>query len=767
MRPPRGGARRLAVVVTAALAATGAGVSTAHTALAGPGADPSVVGAWSEPFEEGGADTPRCELVPSDTSGDPRERLQCKPTAVTAAMLPDGRLLYGNGLEDFENAEEGALLSVSPESRNSRTRVLDMRDGTPEWSTPEQNETDGTNPRIVEGRTSDDCLSEAPLGVAGVPGRPGDGFVGSLAGQAGLPAAEPTCSPDDAADNDGDLFCGDIVQLADGRAMLVGGTDWYNEPSVLERADGDPANVGLVELEGLQSARIFDPERDRWDATTPMKFGRWYPAATTLPDGQVAVHGGVAKLIKSSQLSQVLRTEVYDPATATWEEQYTSTASEKSMPLIPRTFLAPNGKLFYTGDGQTFGPMGQAIDQATWGQQAFFDLDTDQWETANTTIPRGSPAVVSLPMQAPYDEMTILRAGGTLGPTPGSYLASDTTRLVTLTADDRAEEVAGPALNHARSFSQAVALPTGEVLLNGGGRQDHVLAPGMELPVRQPELYDPEANTFTALAPSARDRTYHHSAVLLPNGQVLTGGHSPIAALYGPQRDVAPGVTANNDNDPSFELYNPPYLFRGDRPHIDSVRSGIAWGEEFDIATEDAGEVSSVMLMRMPSPQHVMDNDTRSLRLPFTADGGNLRAVAPPDGVAAPPGYYYLFVNRDGEGGEVPSVARIVHIGGKSDLGEAIEPMGPETVEGFAADGATPTEDNTILNNPPNPNEAPTVPGEPDPLAPPLPGAGGDGAEAPAGPELPTGPGLPGATLPSAPLGGAQGRRAGRSRRRG
>ncbi|WP_300006996.1 hypothetical protein [Pseudonocardia sp.] len=44
-----------------------------------------------------------------------------------------------------------------------------------------------------------------------------------------------------------------------------------------------------------------------------MTFGRWYPAATTLPDGRVVVHGGVVKLIKITQGSQVRRIEVYDP----------------------------------------------------------------------------------------------------------------------------------------------------------------------------------------------------------------------------------------------------------------------------------------------------------------------------------------------------------------------------------------------------------------------------------------------------------------------
>ena len=51
------------------------------------------------------------------------------------------------------------------------------------------------------------------------------------------------------AGNDGALFCSDVIQLADGRIMAVGGTDYYTEPSlgpcsprdVLGSIDGAPA----------------------------------------------------------------------------------------------------------------------------------------------------------------------------------------------------------------------------------------------------------------------------------------------------------------------------------------------------------------------------------------------------------------------------------------------------------------------------------------------------------------------------------------------
>lgn len=769
MRPPRRGGRRFVVVLTATLAVSGVGVTAAPLVLAAPDDDPAVVGSWAAPFEEGGDETPRCKVIndPADAADPSPERLQCKPVAVTSAVLPDGRVLYGNGLESEENGEETVVPGLAPETRNDRTRVLDLRTGTPSWTVPVNETSDGDNPTIVEGRTSEDCLTQAPLGVLGVPGRPGDGLVGSVAGVAGLPAAEPTCAPDDVQDNDGNIFCGDIVQMADGRQLLMGGTDFYNEPSILEQAEGAPLNVGVVELEGLRSARIFDHTQDRWDATSPMKFGRWYPSALTLPDGKVAVVSGTVKLIKSTQLSQVRRTETYDPATAEWTENYTGLASEKTLPQNSRVYLTPNGKLFYTGDGQMWGPFGQALDEALFGVQGFFNFETNAWESNGITIPRSSPASIALPMKAPYDTMTILRAGGTLGPPPGLYVAVPTTTLTTVTKDGTVSNTPGPTLNNGRWFTQPTPLPTGEVLLTSGARNDEVILPGAELPVKQPELYNPETNSFTTLALPQRARTYHNNAVLLPNGQVLVGGNSPISLAYGVQRDLIPGVTGNNDKDPSFEIFSPPYLHQGDRPHIDGVQSAVTWGADFAIETADASQVSKVMLMRMPAPQHVMDNDTRTLELPFSPqEDGTLVATTPQDGVAAPPGYYYLFVNKPGaDGGDVPSVARIVHVGEESNSEQALEPMSEDTV--VDGNGATPTEANTLLNNPPLPLGTPTVPGETDPLGVPLevPGltapvpdvtGSGIGEGAPA---APSGAAEPDAILPGGLLGGSQGRR--------
>jgi hypothetical protein len=49
--------------------------------------------------------------------------------------------------------------------------------------------------------------------------------------------------------------------------------------------------------------------------------------------------------------------------------------------------------------------------------------------------------------------------------------------------------------------------------------------------------------------------------------------------------------------------------------------------------------------------------------------------TAPPTGVVAPPGSYYLFVHKQNPRGLTPSVARVFMIGSSSDSHEAVQPM--------------------------------------------------------------------------------------------
>ncbi|MGH8989965.1 MAG: galactose oxidase early set domain-containing protein, partial [Acidimicrobiia bacterium] len=175
------------------------------------------------------------------------------------------------------------------------------------------------------------------------------------------------------------------------------------------------------------------------------------------------------------------------------------------------------------------------------------------------------------------------------------------------------------------------------------------------------------------MARISRDRTYHHSAVLLPDGRVLLGGHAPASSPAG-GGDIG-GPFPNNDRDPSFEIFTPHYLFRGERPLIRHVQAGIRWDSVFDLETRQALMADSVVLVRLGSPQHIIDSDQRTVRLDFTRHSGRLAVTAPPNGAIAPPGYYYLFLNQATRRGPIPSMARVVKIGLDEDLSEAPQPF--------------------------------------------------------------------------------------------
>jgi hypothetical protein len=642
------------------------------------------VGAWVAPFEEGGADVPRCRT--DEEPGWAHGSLICKPAAADMIALPDGRVLYWDGLEGSENVDHTVGTELAPRSRNAQARVLDLRSGKPEFVTPSPSDGGGTNREHTPGLATAD-----PLGMAGVPGRPGDGLVGSTWGAAGGPSHNPSASQDDHYWTDIDLFCSDLVGMADGRVLIAGGIDWYNEPDIMARHRGEPADVGFVELGGLKTTRIFDPKTNTFTEAGDMHHPRWYPTLVELPDGKFLVASGVTKLIKSTQLSSVRRTETFDPATNSWTENYVGPGSENSMPFIARLHLMPNGKVFYVGVGEAWAPQGSAADEALWGLQQLYDPAKKTWEVTGAA-PFGMSRDISysllLPLKPPYDKGTILTFGGALGPSPGGYVAVPFSTLTTVdNAGHVTNEMTGN-LNEARWSPAGMPLPDGTVLAMTGSRNSHTESPGFDLAVHSAEIYDPATGKWTKVASSVRDRPYHYSATLLADGRVLVGGWSPIGTMFGPHRTVG-GPFANNNRDSSFEVFSPPYLFRGPRPKIAHAPAGIAWGDTFNLGVPDASAIKSVMLVRPPSQQHAMDSNSRSVELAFHQTGPDrLEVTAPPTGAVAPPGAYYLFVNRKNPAGLTPSVARVIFVGDHHDDAEAYQPF-PDDFAGPAGGSAT------------------------------------------------------------------------------
>lgn len=270
----------------------------------------------------------------------------------------------------------------------------------------------------------------------------------------------------------------------------------------------------------------------------------------------------------------------------------------------------------------------------------------------------------------------MLTAGGTLGPAS----SGQATTLSDITTIGRDGAIMNDAhvkgwfdglfgdesqLRNPRWHSTPVLLPSGEVLAFSGGERDELTLPTLEGALRTPELYDPTTNTWKELAPAARGRTYHNTAVLLPDGRVLVGGSAPF---YGNATAGTPGLPCGDHclRDSTFEIYSPPYLFADDgtdarRPVIEDIGVRRDGRELLVRLDRDTEEVSDVVLVRVPAVTHGLDSDQRGVSLEFSrlGNGGALVASLPKggDGSILPPGPYYVFA-LDDRG--VPSVAHTV-----------------------------------------------------------------------------------------------------------
>ena len=116
------------------------------------------------------------------------------------------------------------------------------------------------------------------------------------------------------------LFCSGHSFLADGRVLTSGG------------------HLGSVDGFGLKTATIYDPFNDTWTSVPDMNAGRWYPSSTTLANGDVLVTSGRIDKDVRNDLPQV-----YEAATGTWRDLTDAVLTQLN---YPRTFLAPNGKVF-------------------------------------------------------------------------------------------------------------------------------------------------------------------------------------------------------------------------------------------------------------------------------------------------------------------------------------------------------------------------------------------------------------------------------------
>ncbi len=399
------------------------------------------------------------------------------------------------------------------------------------------------------------------------------------------------------------LYCSGHAQLGDGRLLVAGGQD---------NSNGD----------GLINAAIYDWKTDTWTRVPDMNLPRWYPANTTLPNGDVLTISGSYYGPNGTTRIVNRLPQVYSPATNTWRDL---TDAELLMPLYPNFFVEPNGKTFDAGP-------------ESWGRY----LDTDglgSWQgVAGTNYGNRNYGTAVM-----YEPGKIMVVGGDNASSPTTAM---TETLDLTTGEPYPQYHVVGSMQSPRKYLNATLLPDGTVLATGGtsasGEND---SRGRVL---TSELWNPTTGQWTTLASNGVTRIYHSTALLLPDGRVMSmGGGRPSDAIQGDPDHL------------DAEIFSPPYLFRGARPTISHAPDAIDYRQNFEIDTPEAADISQVTLVRLGSTTHTVNMDQRFNRLSFSRVDGHLIAASPQSGTYATPGYYMLSVlNAAG----VPSVSKIIHL---------------------------------------------------------------------------------------------------------
>ncbi len=378
------------------------------------------------------------------------------------------------------------------------------------------------------------------------------------------------------------IFCTGMSLLADGTVLLTGGH--------------------VDNLVGLPYASIYNPFTDTWTQLPNMNAGRWYPSSTTLANGDVLILSGATNQAGSDDPLP----QVFDVTANQWIDL---TTAQQSLPLYPRTFSAPNGDVFIAGSQ----PLSEYIDTSGTGLLI---------PVANRIEPNRDYG--SAVMYAPGK---VLYVGG------GSP-ATNTAEIIDLNQPTPTWQAVAP-MAFARRNCNATLLPDGEVLITGGNTGSSNYDGD---PVTAAEIWNPQTQTFTILPNEADIRWYHSTALLLPDGRVLSG---------------------SGDFHLTEQVYSPAYLFAGARPTITSAPGTVRYGDNFFVGTPDAATITSVRWIRLGTATHAENWDQYAIDASFARVSGGLNVAAPFTPNSSPPGYYMLFILRD----NVPSVAAIVRVG--------------------------------------------------------------------------------------------------------
>ncbi|MEY2514822.1 MAG: hypothetical protein QOJ89_2180, partial [bacterium] len=421
------------------------------------------------------------------------------------------------------------------------------------------------------------------------------------------------------------IWCAGQTSLGDGTVLVAGGNL------------ADPTSAS--DWKGLNAVFTFNPFTETWTRQPDMRHGRWYPTNLELPDGRAVIMSGYDETGTTTTNKDI---ELFKPGLGQGTISLLGTRGGTGQPpdggLYPHMFWMRDGRALVAGPNNN----------DTWYMTPSADGTSFSWtDAANMSRSRLWGNAVLLP-GGPTGSSKIMEIGGA-----NASLAAPDTEIFDATTGSWST---GPSQSIGRGHANTVQLPDGSMVTVGGGVGQGSTGLYDATPEqKQVELYDPATGTWRLGAAQDERRAYHSTALLLPDGRVLSAGDDGAET----------GVTNSGRYLDDGEIYEPPYLFNSDgslatRPQITQSPTSVKWGTSFAVHSPDT-DITRAVLLAPGAVTHGNDMHQRpvDLALGQSVPGTGLNLVSPPSPDVAPPGYYMLFlINSHG----VPSVARFIRL---------------------------------------------------------------------------------------------------------
>ncbi len=396
-----------------------------------------------------------------------------------------------------------------------------------------------------------------------------------------------------------DIFCSLQLNRVDtGDLIMFGGDNWTGT------ATNNLGNPDITQISAATGAISQLPG---------MNVPRWYATGTTMPNGSIYIQGGLGGEDLPERWTPTGGAELLGLDTSDMSWYY------------PRNFVVPDGRVF-----------GIAADG--WMYYVSEELNTLDVVGRLPFEHRGVNATAVM-----FEPGKILFFGG----------RSTNTVVIDVTGGGAPVVTQSGQLSSLRYWVDATLLPDGRVLATGGSVKDStayfydpIETYGSNLTA---EIWDPRTGQWTVGASAQVPRLYHSTAVLLPDGRVLTAGGG------------SPGPITNTD----AEIYSPDYLVQANgqpspRLEILGMSAAVATaGQQLDLTVSAGADVRRVTLVKSGSVTHSFNMDQRFVELGFAVDGNTVTAQLPINDAEITPGFYLLSV-LDENG--IPSVSEMIKV---------------------------------------------------------------------------------------------------------